>query len=293
MALTMRRRTFLRLAGASGVALSLPWLPGCSDRSVGEADVAHFLTPEEREVLEQLAAAVVPEDSTVGAVGTGAVEYLDRWLAAFDNPLPDVYRAGPFSGRWPFQDPATGEPSDDFPPAGFRDVLPLSRLQAAAFRIELYGSAAVPNGDINAPLVPSTPGLRALYREAIAQLERGVVEAGAAGFGALSDAERLAAFGRTPRAFQEAFLTHLAEGMFSAPEYGGNRDAVAWRDYFYDGDSQPLGHTLYDAASDALVDRADQPNQTLDPRLPNSGFEPGVERLVETIVLGQGGRRFF
>ena len=292
MALTMRRRTFLRLVGAGGVAVSLPWLPGCSDRSAAGSATAHFLTPEERETLTQLAAAIVPEDETVGAVGAGAIEYIDRWLAALDNPEPDVYRAGPFSGRWPFQEPVIGEPSDDFPADGFLDVLPLSRLEELAFRIELYGSGSVPNGDINVPLIPPTPGLRALYREAIAELERSASEAGV-DFGALSDGEKLAAFARAPGDFREAFLTNLAEGMFGAPEYGGNQDGVAWRDYFFDGDSQPLGHSLYDTRVGALVDRPDQPNQSLDPRLPNAGLEPEVERLVDTIVRGQGGRRFF
>jgi hypothetical protein len=288
----MRRRTFLRLVGAGGVAISFPWLPGCADRSSGVATAARFLTPEERELLDQLAAAIIPEDQTVGAVGAGAIEYVDRWLAAFDNPEPDVYRAGPFSGRWPFQDPENGEPSDDFPSNGFLEVLPLTRLQEAAFRIELYGSGSVPNGDINAPLVPPTPGLRALYREAITALERTAREAGV-GFGELSDAARLAAFGRTSRDFQDAFLTNLAEGMFAAPEYGGNPNGVAWRDYFFDGDSQPLGHTLYDARADALLDRPDQPNQAIDPSLPNAGLEPEVESFVDTIVRGQGGKRFF
>ena len=102
----------------------------------------------------------------------------------------------------------------------------------------------------------------------------------------------LAAFDRTPPAFREALVRHIAEGMFSAPEYGGNLDTVGWRDYGYDGDSQPLGHTLYDA-SGTPRDRPDQPNQTIDPGDPADGFEPAVESFVELIARAQGGKRFF
>ena len=288
-----RRRTFLQLVAASGAVVSVPWLPGCSDRTGGTSEPARFFTADERATFDQLAAAIVPEDQTVGADGTGAVEYVDRFLAAFDADVPALYRSGPFSGRTPYQDPVSGAPSDDFPENSFLEILPPTRLQELSFRIELLGSASVPNGEINVPLVPATPGLQALYRDAAVTLDAFARAQGAETFAALDDAGTLAAFNETPPAFRDAFLEHLAEGMFCAPEYGGNRDAAGWRDYFYDGDSQPLGHTLYDAASDALYDRPDQPNQTLDPDRQNDGLEPAVESFVTAVALSQGGKRFF
>jgi hypothetical protein len=289
------RRTFLKLMAAGGAAaVALPWLPGCSDTSVagGGASAAHFFTADERALVEQLAAALVPEDETVGAIGTNAVEYIDRWLAAYDNPVPTIYRGGPNSGRDPLPDPKTGQPSDKFPHDDFEDILPPTRMQDLSFRIELFGSGSVPNGDINAPIIPSTPGLQSLYRDAIAQLRQIAAQQGT-DFGSLSEADRLKAFAKTSADFQQAFETHVAEGMFSAPEYGGNQDGIGWRDYFYDGDSQPLGHTLYDPRTETLSDRPDKPNQTLDPRLPNDGFDPAVTALIASIVAGQGGKRFF
>jgi hypothetical protein len=156
----------------------------------------------------------------------------------------------------------------------------------------------VPNGSVNAgfgdvPLGGTWPGLQTLYRLAVETLENYAAGLGAPDFAALDDEQKLAAFLRTDPRFRDAFLAHLAEGMFCAPEYGGNRDLAGWRDYAYDGDSQPLGHTLYDARSDTLVDRPDEPNQTLDPRRPNDGLEPVVEGFVDTITLAQGGKRFF
>jgi hypothetical protein len=292
MAHLYRRRTFLQLLAASGTVVTLPWLPGCSDRTgSGATRVAHFFTADERTTIEQLAAAIVPEDDTVGALGTGAVEYVDRFLAAFDAQVPTIYRSGPFSGRTPYPDPATGDASGDFPADAFLEILPPTRMQELSFRIELLGSSSVPNGDINDPIVPSTPGLRALYRDAVPALNAFAQGRGAADFASLDDDGKLAAFAAADVRFRDAFLQNLAEGMFGAPEYGGNQDISGWRDFFYDGDSQPLGHTLYDA-SGTPRDRPDQPNQTADPNRP-SGLDPIVESFVTAVALSQGGKRFF
>lgn len=293
MPLLYRRRTFLQLMAATSAAATVPWLPGCSDRPAGAAQAARFFTPDERAVIEQLGAVVVPEDQTVGALATDAVEYIDRYLAAFDAKVPTLFRGGPSSGREPFPDAETGGPSGKFPDDAFLDVLPPTRLQELSFRIELLGSASVPNGDINAPIVPSTPGLQALYRSAIESMNAYARQQGAADFLALDDDGKLAAFAATDQEFRDAYLENLAEGMFGAPEYGGNRDTVGWRDYTYDGDSQPLGHTFYDERTDSLTDRPDQPNQTLDPNRPNDGLEPDVESFINAVALSQGGKRFF
>jgi hypothetical protein len=286
------RRSFLWLLGAAGTALGLAGLAGCrTPRGPGAAAAPHFLTPAERRTLEALASAVVPEDETVGALGAGAVEYIDRFLASFDAPRPALLRGGPFSDRNPFPD-AAGRPGARFPANAFLEVLPLTRLQELAFRAWIEGPAAVPDALVTASLLPAA-GLRGVYRIGLAELETAARSAGAAEFAALDDAARLEAFDVTPGEFQEAVLAHLAEGMFCAPEYGGNRDGVAWRHYHYGGDSQPLGYTLFDRAQQRLYDRSDRPNQTLDPALPNDGFEPEVLALLEAMVRAQGGQRYF
>lgn len=286
----LTRRRFLQLTAAGTAATALPWAPGCGDAS---SVAPRFFDETQRAVVAAMAAAISPEDETVGATGCDVVEYIDRALAALDARPPFLYGGGPFSGREPFPDPTTGDPGRRFPRNRFREPVPLTRLQEASFTIELFGSDAVPNGNVNAPIVPPTPGLRALYREGIAALESTAVAAGSTDFAALDDEERLAAFATTSMEFQQALLRHVAEGMFAAPEYGGNRDTVGWQQHQYDGDSQPLGHTLFDRATQTLRDRPDAPNQTADPNRPRRPFPPEVEDFLTAITLAQGGRRFF
>lgn len=290
--LVLGRRAFLRIAAAGGATASLPWLPGCTDSGVAPPG-AGFLAPAERSTLAALVDAIAPADETVGAVEAGVVDYVDRWLAALDGPRPDVFRSGPFSGRWPFPDPGTGGPGEAWPANDMARPLPLGRMEELAARVALEGTAAVPALAANAPFAPPTRGLRAIYRDGLAALDEAARATGADGLGALEATARLGAFAAAPADFQRAVLESVAEGMFCAPEYGGNRDGIAWRDHHYDGDSQPLGHSIVDPATGATTDRADAPNQSLDPNLPNDGLDPAVESFVAGLVAGLGGTRFF
>ncbi len=290
----LSRRAFLEWIALSGAATALPSLAGCAARiPLAGISEAHFFSAPERSAAEALAEAILPEAGTVGALGSGAVEYIDRFLATFDNPVPTLYRGGPFSGRTPYPDPKTGAPSDRFPENDFLELLPPTRLQQLSFRILLYGSESIPGASAASPAHAPSPGLRATFRAGLAALERSAAASGAPSFAALDPGARLAAFDAGEAPFQEAFLTHLAEGMFCAPEYGGNRGGIAWRDYHYDGDSQPLGHTLYDRRTQTLYDRADQPMQTLDPALPNDGLGPETLTIVDALVRAVGGQRFY
>lgn len=299
----LTRRDFLRLALAGGWAAASPWLAACGGGPGGGAAAAvgpaRFFTAAERRALEALAGALIPDDQTAGALGTDAPEYIDRFLAAFDNPLPDLYRSGPASDRNPVPDAATGEPTGAFGPNRFEEILPLTRMQEAAFRILLYGSKAVPGGDVNDALLGEWPGLRTLYRASLADLEARARDLGAASLADLSGDALLALFDGAPEAFREALVTHLIEGMFCAPEYGGNRGLRGWRDYHYDGDSQPLGYSLFDRRTQTLRDRPDKPNQTIDPTDPAAAkgaadaFTPEVLATLEALVSARGGERFF
>jgi len=43
--------------------------------------------------------------------------------------------------------------------------------------------------------------------------------------------------------FTRLLYEHACEGMYGAPEYGGNRDLVGWSYIGFDGDVQPRGYT--------------------------------------------------
>lgn len=287
----MRRRSFLRYSAFGGAVLCLPWAPACGGSSTRAA--ARFFDGRQKSVIAGLADALVPEDETVGAVRAGAIEYIDLYLAAFENEVPNLYAHGPFSGRRPFPSLVDGGPSADFPPNDFLRYKPLTRLQELFFRIELYGAESVEGGNRNAPLVPAWPGLRPLYGDAAATLIAWTQEQGYAEFVDAPAEERLAVFAELPEDFQDAFRKNIAEGMFAAPEYGGNTDGVAWEDYQWSGDSQPLGHTFRDPGTGEVRDDPEEPNQTRDPRWPGEALEPFVENFVDVIASVTGGRRFF
>jgi hypothetical protein len=48
---------------------------------------------------------------------------------------------------------------------------------------------------------------------------------------------------RADPAFLELLHGHCCEGMYGAPEYGGNRDGVGWAYLGRDGDVQPRGYS--------------------------------------------------
>jgi hypothetical protein len=54
--------------------------------------------------------------------------------------------------------------------------------------------------------------------------------------------------------FLSLLFGHTIEGLYSNPEYGGNRGQAGWKDIGYPGDSQPRGYT------DDEVTRSDGPD---------------------------------
>ena len=43
--------------------------------------------------------------------------------------------------------------------------------------------------------------------------------------------------------FRDLLYTHACEGLYGAPEYGGNPDGSVWRAIEFPGDVQPRGYT--------------------------------------------------
>jgi len=175
-----------------------------------------WLTPAEFAVLTAACDRTVPAtEHGPGAVAAGVPDYIDGLLGAFTVDPPRIWARGPTSGRF------GGE-------AAFAGFHTLSALDELAWRTRIEGSRGRPEAEFNGPVV----GLQERYRTALAAL--------GPDFGELDGDEqdiRLDAVA----GFGELLFHHCCEGLYGAPEYGGNRDGTAWAAIDFAGDVQPRG----------------------------------------------------
>ncbi len=300
------RRQVLRWTLVGGVVVMLPGteLLGCGeDHGVAPLPATptvipptatptpSFLTAEERRVLAAMTARIVPTDDLPGAQEAGAANYIDLLLSV----LPDadspglVFAGGPFSDRNPFPDPATGMPTDRFPPDAFAQFVPLTRLQLLHWRVMLLGSAAVDGADFNEAALGPTTGLRDQYRSGLGAVQAKSTEMFGTDFAALTTAQQDAVLAAADADFVALVTGHTIEGMFSVPEYGGNTNRIGWDLIKYDGDSQPLGYSIFDEQTMTYRERPDKPNSTANPDEDFSGVDAGTQRFLKLVVRLLGG----
>ena len=177
---------------------------------------AHF-TDDQFRVVEAVCARLIPTDQDPGAREAGVADYIDGLLGAFAVDPPRIWAGGPFSGRF------GGSPA-------FATFHRLNRLDELAWRTRIEGSRGIPEREWNGPVT----GLQERYAAGLALLG--------------SD------FADVPHEEQDRRLTenkeftalvyeHACEGMYGAPEYGGNRDRVGWSYIGFAGDVQPRGYS--------------------------------------------------
>lgn len=177
-----------------------------------------FLTAVEHRTLTAAADRLVPPlDQHPGGGALGVADYVDTLLAAFTFDPPRIWAGGPYSGR------AGGEP-------GFADFLPLSRLEALAWRTRIEGSRGDPAREHNGPV----RGWQDQYRDGLRALGADFADRPAQEQDRRLDADP---------AFKALCYQHACEGAYGAPEYGGNRDTAGWRAIRFAGDVQPQGYT--------------------------------------------------
>jgi hypothetical protein len=174
-----------------------------------------FLTDDEFTILRALCDRLVPEDETPGATSTGVPDYIDGLLGAFLVDPPRIWAGGPTSGRH----------GGDAAFARFHRLSPLDEL---AWRTRIEGSQGLPEREFNGPV----QGLQERYRTGLAQLGLEFCD-----LAPEDQDERL----RANRAFTALVYEHCCEGMYGAPEYGGNRDGAGWDAVEFPGDVQPRG----------------------------------------------------
>jgi Gluconate 2-dehydrogenase subunit 3 len=179
--------------------------------------VHRYLDDHEYAVIEAACARLIPTDDDPGAREAGVVDYIDGLLGAFTTDPPLIWAGGPFSGRF------GGE-------ASFSTFQRLTPREELAWRTRIEGSRGIPERERLGPVV----GLQDRYTEGIADLGADFCEV----TGDEQD-RRL----RHHKEFTALLYEHACEGMYGAPEYGGNRDLVGWRNIDFAGDVQPRGYT--------------------------------------------------
>lgn len=265
----LTRRAFLKAAAASAAAAAAPLQ--CRPRPA-------FFSPDEFSTLGALCDRILPQDDEPGALALGAPVYIERLLTAFDLPEPFVFAGGPYSGRQPFPDYRTGTPSRGVPPNRFRRPVAPSPMQELFWRAEILGSeeAGLPP-HLDAQAGGPRVGLRDVYREGLAALDEAAIAQGGLPFASLGEAERddLLALLDEPdglpvdpvrgRSFLDMAIQHTVEGCLAAPEYGGNEGGAGWRMVGIEGDSQPLGYSLFSLRAGDYRERPDHPMSTPNP----------------------------
>ena len=271
----LHRRAFLELLAGGLAALTVP--AGFAGRALARARGRYF-TGDERAALAALCDTILPPDHDPGAAELGAPGYIERLLLSVDGKRPHLFGRGPFSGRAPFADPRDGTPSRRRPRNRFRDAAPLSRLQRLHWNAEILGGSAA---GLPPHLVEQRGGrlrgLREIYREGLRILDDEAVARTGLRFAELVAAERSdlllaldrsGAFPLEPvhgRSFLDLAIRHVLEGCFAPPEYGGNRDGRGWALLGIEGDSQPLGHSIFSRATQSYHERPDHPVSSANP----------------------------
>jgi len=161
---------------------------------------------------------MLPSDQdTPGAEEAGVADYIDTLLGAFSFDPPRIWAGGPTSGRM------GGD-------SRFATFLRLNRMDELAWRMRIEGSQGLPEREFNGPVV----GLQERYRQGLAALGDDYVSVDGS-----EQRRRL----RADEDFCALLWSHCCEGMYGAPEYGGNRDGIGWASIGRDGDVQPRGYS--------------------------------------------------
>ena len=86
--------------------------------------------------------------------------------------------------------------------------------------------------------------------------------------------------------FVDLLIQHTLEGCFSLPEYGGNRDARGWALVGLEGDSQPLGYSIFSRARNLYNERPEHPMSTpnRDELAGPRGLSSDGELIQESII---------
>jgi len=241
-----RRRAVIAAIPAAVASAAALAASGCTSPPNDEPERS-FFTSHQAAVVEDATARIAPgprddpaETGHPGAREADVTGYIDLMLGALgvlgeDSPPPMIFAGGPWSNR---------HTSGADLMARFAVLDPVARI---AWRKRLTG-------------------WQQQYRQGIAALDK----LAGGDFTKKSPAaqDKILA---TPSvsAFTSRLFEHTIEGLYAAPEYGGNRGLAGWKDIGFPGDIQPRGYTSEE------VERSDGP----DP-VENTGIVADVLKLL-------------
>jgi hypothetical protein len=198
-------------------------LAGCTSpaKRAPDARVLRFFTSHQAAVVEDATARIAPgpaddpaEAGHPGAREADVTSYIDTMLGALgalqaDNPPPMIFAGGPWSNRH------TSGPDlmDRF--------VPLDPVATIAWRKRLAGWQQ-----------QYTHGIAALDKLADGDFTRATA----------SNQDKILAR-QSVSTFTALLFEHTIEGLYAAPEYGGNRGLAGWKEIGFPGDIQPRGYT--------------------------------------------------
>jgi hypothetical protein len=206
----MRRRTVIAAVASTAV------LGGCTADRPPQGRVLRFFTSHQAAVVQDATARIAPGPEDDPGEGPGAREadvtgYIDTMLGALqgDKPAPMIFAGGPWSNR---------HTSGPDLMAIFVTLDPVTRI---AWRKRLTGWQQ-----------QYTKGIEALDKLAGGDFTKATPG---------NKDKILAAL--SVSTFTALLFEHTIEGLYAAPEYGGNRGLVGWKDIGFPGDIQPRGYT--------------------------------------------------
>jgi hypothetical protein len=175
-----------------------------------------FFTPHQAAVVEDATARIAPgphddpaEQGHPGAREADVTGYIDTTLAALQDDPPMIFAGGPWSNR---------HTSGPDLMARFAALDPVAKI---AWRKRLAS-------------------WRSQYKEGIEALDK---LAGGDFAEAAKDKQDKILATQSVSAFTSLLFQHTIEGLYGAPEYGGNRGRSGWKEIGFPGDIQPRGYT--------------------------------------------------
>ena len=213
-----RRRAVIGALPVAVASAAVLGAEGCTSSASSDRTL-RFFTADQAAVVEAATARIAPgpaddpaETGHPGAREADVTGYIDSMLGALgslDDAAPLVFAGGPWSNRH-----TSG-------PDLMAHFLPLDPVARIAWRRRLTG-------------------WQQQYRQGIATLD--TLAGGDFTKASRTKQDKILVMSSVS-SFMSLLFEHTIEGLYAAPEYGGNRGLAGWKEIGFPGDIQPRGYT--------------------------------------------------